>query len=223
MPDADPAALDPAIVAMNALKAEGVHTLAIGAGKVYTTDAKQQQFRAALQSVSGPDVYPDAAFDARTTDLVLEPDYQAVAAKLRTLAGAICAGSLTVTSATTSASAPRTYRGNGSGWAVSTSVSPAGDWLKPTPGTGATRTVTTDGGGTALFQWTPSAAKTATVTFPGKKDYARERVACTSNGSPVSPHRCSAAGVSRSRSRSAPGSRAPCTADGPGRWPAWSP
>ena len=187
VPDADPAALDPAIVAMNALKAEGVHTLAIGAGKVYTTDAKQQQFRAALQSVSGPDVYPDAAFDARTTDLVLEPDYQAVATKLRTLAGAICAGSLTVTSATTSASAPRTYRGNGSGWAVSTSVSPAGDWLKPTPGTGATRTVTTDGGGTALFQWTPSAAKTATVTFPGKKDYARERVACTSNGSPVSP------------------------------------
>ena len=77
VPDADPAALDPAIVAMNALKAEGVHTLAIGAGKVYTTDAKQQQFRAALQSVSGPDVYPDAAFDARTTDLVLEPDYQA--------------------------------------------------------------------------------------------------------------------------------------------------
>ena len=73
-----------AVPVANALKASGVHMLAVGTGKALAPH--DDQYKDALMQVSGTDVVPPAALDARTVDLVMQEDLAALTAQFRTLA-----------------------------------------------------------------------------------------------------------------------------------------
>jgi hypothetical protein len=183
-----PLALDPAITAANAFKASGGHVLSLGVG-VTDADAIPYENLKLISEYPSGQYAPATTFDAETTDVSVTPDFAAVATQIASAVTQLCSGSLTVTERASSKSAPTTYGNGGSGWSVATTVSPAGDYIKPGASAAAGYTTSTDAGGTALFQWSPAGggswSKSLSFTTGSKPNYALKDVTCTRNGAAI--------------------------------------
>jgi uncharacterized repeat protein (TIGR01451 family) len=184
------ATLDPAILEMNAIKsgAKGVHVLGVGVGAAFGSgNASRVESLQKITHYPNGQYYTGAAgqtFSATTTDLILQQNFSALENDLRMVATNICDGTLTITKEISDQNNPNSYTKAGAGWEFQTAVSPGGDWVKPTAGTGTTRTTSTEASSSALFQWTGTAgwSKTATVTETAKQDYTLQSVTCSTNG-----------------------------------------
>lgn len=195
-PEASDQVVDPAVLEVNSFKATGGHALAVGVGKAFNTGPLVADRRAALQAISetsSPDIYPTDPYDSATTDVILQPDFTQLSNDLSKVATQICDGSLTVTERTTTARSPLKYSNYGAGWNVTTTVNPAGDWIKPTNSitTGPTQVGPTDRAGTSVFQWLkagdPTWTKTATVDNGTKQNYAIKQVRCSDKNGLLNP------------------------------------
>lgn len=200
LPNGDPLAVDPAVAQANTLKATyGAHVLAVGIGALIDQPATDR-----LTQISGTDVTSSGtpAFDAQTTDVIVQPDFTALGGNLRAVADQVCKGSLTVTQSATSAASPVVHRNGGAGWNVTTTTDTPGDWLLPAvAGPSATSaSVASSVDGTSVFQWDPPQPMTrsATVTVTLKAHYAFQGVACTRDDVPIP-------GVPQSRVFTVPG------------------
>ncbi len=186
--DQDPAAINPAIDQANTFKLAGGHVLAVGVGAAFDNSAPGQTRQSLLQHLSEypfGQISPTTAFSATTTDTVLDPALTNLKANLKALASQVCDGSLSVTQLATSPSAPNTYGNGGSGWSLTTTVSPVGDWTAPTVDpTAASEVAASNSAGTSLFQWSnaaPSWTKTAEVAVAMKANYSLDHVTCNVN------------------------------------------
>jgi Mg-chelatase subunit ChlD len=179
----DERALNPAITAANTFKNSGGHVLSLG---VQVTEADTIPYEN-LKLISDPagQFAPATAFDAETTDVAVAANFTAVGTQIANAVTQLCAGSLTVTERATSKSAPTTYGNGGSGWGVTATVSPSGNYIKPVVSSAATVATTTDAGGNALFQWTPPTnpwSKSLSFTTGAKTNYKLGGVSCKRNG-----------------------------------------
>lgn len=180
----NPLALDPAITAANAFKASGGHVLSLGVNVTAADTIPYENLKLISEYPSGQ-YAPATTFDAETTDVAVATDFTAVGTQIANAVKQLCAGSLTVTERATSKSAPTTYGNGGSGWGVSATVSPAGNYIKPVASAAATVATTTDSGGNALFQWTPPTnpwSKSLSFTTGAKTNYKLSSVTCKRNG-----------------------------------------
>jgi hypothetical protein len=180
----DARALDPAITAANTFKNSGGHVLSLGVN-VTEADATPYENLKLISEYPAGQYAPATTFDAETTDAAVAANFTAVGTQIANAVKQLCAGSLTVTERATSKSAPTTYGNGGSGWGVSATVSPAGNFIKPVASSAATVATTTDSGGNALFQWTPPTnpwSKSLSFTTGSKTNYKLGSVSCKRNG-----------------------------------------
>jgi hypothetical protein len=200
LPNGDPLAVDPAVTQANTIKATyRAHVLAVGIGALIDQPATDR-----LMQISGTDVTTSGtpAFDAQTTDVIVQPDFTALGGNLRAVADQVCKGSLTVTQSATSAASPVVHRNGGAGWNVTTTTDTPGDWLLPAVAdpSATTASVASNVDGTSVFQWDPPSPMTrsARVTVTLKPHYVFQGVTCTRNDVPI-------AGVPQSRIFTVPG------------------
>ncbi|MFN8159048.1 MAG: vWA domain-containing protein [Candidatus Nanopelagicales bacterium] len=125
------------------------------------------------------------AFDPKTTDTLIQPDYATLGASFKAIADNVCDSTLTVTSYASSPTNPATFRNGGAGWATKVELNTAGpDWVNPTADTSGTLTnesTTSNAAGTAVYQWFDSTAnwtRTATVTLTQKANYTFNKLLC---------------------------------------------
>lgn len=125
------------------------------------------------------------AFDPKTTDTLIQPDYATLGASFKAIADNVCDSTLTVTSYASSPTNPATFRNGGAGWATKVELNTAGpDWVNPTADTSGTLTnesTTSNAAGTAVYQWFDSTAnwtRTATVTLTQKASYTFNKLLC---------------------------------------------
>jgi len=186
-----PVTVDAAVNVTNRLKASGVHVLAVGTGKAFSTDAGAADRLDALKRISqftSPQVYPGSALDPSTTDLILQPDITGLAETFRVAATKLCSGGLSITGLRSTPTDPSRYTKPATGSTFTASVSPAGGWVLPVSGSATTRSATTNAGGTSTFQWNPGVSTwTKRVTFSQApaSGYALRNVVCTSAGSTI--------------------------------------
>lgn len=204
----DPLAVDPAVAQSNLFKSTyGGHVLAVGVGSDFDSTGGGQVRAGLLGRVSeatNPQVTsPDSpAFDASTTDTILQPDVAAIGSSLRAVAGQTCQGSLTVSQSATSSTSPVAYVPAGAGWSVTATSDHAGDWLVPSgqSPSATSATVASDAGGTSVFQWDPATpgTRSAEVSVTLKPSYVFVGVTCTRNDVAI-------AGVPQSTTFTVPG------------------
>lgn len=125
------------------------------------------------------------AFDPKTTDTLIQPDYATLGASFKAIADNVCDSTLTVTSYASSPTNPATFRNGGAGWATKVELDTAGpDWVNPTADTSGTLTnesTTSNAAGTAVYQWfdpTANWTRTATVTLTQKANYTFNKLLC---------------------------------------------
>lgn len=126
-----------------------------------------------------------SAFDPKTTDTLIQPDYATLGASFRAIADNVCDSTLTVTSYASSPTNPATFRNGGAGWATKVELDTAGpDWVNPTADSSGTLTnesTTSNAAGTAVYQWfdpTANWTRTATVTLTQKASYTFNKLLC---------------------------------------------
>lgn len=121
------------------------------------------------------------AFNAATTDFVVEPSTNELTANLKSLAQFTCSKSLTVTQRGNTPNIPADPNGNpGAGFGVAVSNMSANPvWTLPASASGSSASSTSDTSGTSVFQWTDSTGQTPTVAVTMKPSYTFKSVACT--------------------------------------------
>jgi len=215
----DPNVVDRAVDQTNLIKAAGGHVLTIGVGSNFDVNATSpaivstyisyltelSQYTAVTgapaPSIAGPITdtnpltsLPYLAFDPKTTDTLINPNFSDLGAKFAAVAQQVCDASLSLTYQGNSATSPYTTAGL-PGWDSSVSVADPIDWVLPASASGSTgpQVSTTNPVGTSVYQWastTPGWTDAATVTLSTKPNYALSGVSpvtCTTPGGTVTP------------------------------------
>lgn len=174
------AGLANAVEHADAIKTAGVHIFGVGVvGEAGLNTAN-------LQAVSGTDAYDGS--NLSTADYTTT-NFTGLQAALQDIATELCESSLTVTK----------YVGEGAepnyvvapGWDFTGTVTPSSGagqfkWVQPAPEAPADpRTVTTDGAGTATFQWeltNATATSSISITETAQPPYVFVRAECKVNG-----------------------------------------
>lgn len=202
LPPGDILALDPAVNAANTFKAGGGKVLSIVESASPSADAIQNMSSVShlwkLGNTEGAQYfYPTApnpsdfltnstAFDAKTTDFVVNVPIDTLKANLASLAASTCSRSLAVTQSVTGPSHPATFTAGGTGFDVTASTgSDSGNWKVPATGTGTSATQPSDGGGTSVFQWDADRTNlSVSQTLPLLYRYANSIVCSVDDGAP---------------------------------------
>ena len=177
--EGDVTAMRPAAEEADKVKAQGSHVFALGVGSAVTSSDSADR----LTAISGPDEYPDVAFEQ--ADFTLVQNFADLAARLRQIVLELCEGSVTVTKLVDEGDG--LYHAD-PGWQFTASVSTSPGsyaWLQPAPPpeTGP-RSQFTKTDGTASYQWKPSnstATSTVTLTETSKPGFVFVDATCSTS------------------------------------------
>ncbi|MEZ4683847.1 MAG: VWA domain-containing protein [Caldilineaceae bacterium] len=143
-----------AVESANVVKGQGSHIFVVGVGDIL--------LESRLIAISGPDRYPDQQAAFGKADFTLT-DLTQLGQALRQIAFSLCGPSVTITNYHNSSGGPQVAAGASFDGAVAINQSgePAEHfvWTQPVSGAadqvGVRQSATTDGAGTAQWQWTP--------------------------------------------------------------------
>jgi uncharacterized repeat protein (TIGR01451 family) len=171
------ASLEKAIPEANKIKRDDTKIFGVGVGSALNNSSSQDR----LKKISGPNVA--TGDDVSNADVIFVQDFGALAAKLTSIAKAMCGSSVTITKKVDS-DGDGQFDDDPSGWTITGTLSaPSHTWVQPDNATGDQAVEQTNADGYATFKWNAGQA-TASFSFQEtlKDDFRMVGVGCSPSG-----------------------------------------